>query len=424
MDRLGLYIDQNRIAGTDMTELTIQRLGLQGDGIAEGPVFAPQTLPGEVVSGIIDGQRLTDIRIEKPSDHRVAPPCRHAKACGGCQLQHASDAFVADWKVGVVRHALASQGIEAEFRPIQTSDTQSRRRASFSARRTKKGAMAGFHARASDVIVEIPDCLLIDPALKDALPMVERLAIVGASRKGELSVLVTTSETGLDVAVTGGKPLDGPLRIALAAEVERFAMARLAWEDEVIAMRNPPLQRFGKALVPVPPGAFLQATPQGEAALLDAVREIVGKADKVVDLFAGCGTFALPLAENAEVHAVEGAAAMTAALDAGWRKAQGLKRVSHAVRDLFRRPLLPDELAKFDAVVIDPPRAGAEAQVAELAKAKPPVIAFVSCNPITFARDAKLLIGAGYRLDWVQVVDQFRWSAHVEQVASFTLTSA
>ncbi len=405
-----------------MTELTIQRLGMQGDGIAEGPVFAALTLPGERVSGTVDGQRLTDVRIEMPSPDRVSPPCRHAKACGGCQLQHASDDFVAKWKVGVVQQALHAQGIEAEFRPIETSPGQSRRRASFSVRRTKKGAMAGFHARASGVIVEIPDCKLVDPALQAALPMIEQLAVAVGSRKGELSVLVTISETGLDVAVTGGKPLDGPLRITLAAQAEQSGFARISWDGEVIAMRTPPLHRFGKALVPVPPGAFLQATPQGESALLAAVREITAKANRVLDLFAGCGTFTLPLAEQAEVHAVEGDAAMTAALDAAWRKAQGLKLVTHEARDLFRRPLLPDELAKFDAVVIDPPRAGAEAQVTELARAKPPVIAFVSCNPITFARDAKLLINAGYRLDWVQVVDQFRWSTHVEQVACFTLT--
>ena len=189
-------------------------------------------------------------------------------------------------------------------------------------------------------------------------------------------------------------------------------------------MRSPPLQRFGKALVPCPPGAFLQATRQGEAALLDAVRQIVGDAKQVVDLFAGCGTFALPLAEGAEVHAAEGSSQMTAALDAGWRRAEGLKRVTHEARDLFRRPLLPDELKRFDAAVIDPPRAGAEAQVAELAKARVPRIAFVSCNPVTFARDAKQLVQAGYHLQWVQVVDQFRWSSHVELVAAFSLTSA
>ncbi|WP_319825218.1 class I SAM-dependent RNA methyltransferase [Thalassovita sp.] len=402
-----------------MAEFTIKRLGHQGDGIADGPVYAPLTLPGELVTGTLDGQKLTDVRIVTPSEHRVAAPCRHYKACGGCQLQHARDDFVADWKVGVVRHALTAQGIEATFRPILTSAPKTRRRASFSARRTKKGAMAGFHARASDTIVEIPDCQLLDPTLLSAIPVAEDLAITGGSRKGELSVLATVSESGLDLHVTGGKSLDGPLRIDLAALTEKHGLARLAWDDEVVAMRHPPVQDLGGVKVAPPFGAFLQATKDGEAALRGAVLDIVDGCDPVVDLFAGCGTFALPIARKAEVHAVEGAKDMMAALDRGWREAQGLKRVTHEARDLFRRPLLPDELRRFGAAVIDPPRAGAEAQVTELAASGIPVIAFVSCNPVTFARDARILTQAGYRLDWVQVVDQFRWSSHVELVGKF-----
>ena len=403
-----------------MTEYRIIRLGHQGDGIAQGPVFAPMTLPGEVVTGTQNGDRLTEVRIVKPSPARVAPACRHYKACGGCQAMHASDDFVASWKTDVVRAALFAQGIEAEFRLILTSPPKSRRRASISVRRTKKGAVAGFHARASDNVIEIPDCQLLLPELMAALPLAEALAVAGGSRKGELSVQVTDSLGGLDVLVTGGKPLDGQMRVALAAEVERFRLARLVWEDELVGMRQPPVQRFGAALVTPPPGAFLQATAEGEAALLAAVGEAVGDAARIVDLFAGCGTFALPLASRAEVLAVEGDGPMIKALDQGWRQAEGLKRVTTEVRDLFRRPLLPDELKRFDAAVIDPPRAGAEAQVAELAKARIGRIAFVSCNPVTFARDAKMLLSAGYRLEWVQVVDQFRWSTHVELAAAFT----
>ena len=403
-----------------MTEHRITRLGHQGDGIAAGPVFAPMTLPGEVVTGTQNGDRLSDIRIVKPSSDRVAPVCRHYRACGGCQVMHATDEFVAGWKTDIVRTALEAQGIAAAFRPIQTSPPASRRRAAFSVRRTKKGAMAGFHARASDTVIGIPDCQLVLPELLEALPLAEALAVAGGSRKGELTVQVTQSEGGLDVLVTGGKPLDGPLRMALAAEVERFRLARLVWEDELVGMRLPPVQRFGHARVTPPPGAFLQATAAGEAALLAAVAEAVQGTTRIADLFAGCGTFALPLAEHAEIHAVESDAAMLKALDQGWRQAEGLKRVSTEARDLFRRPLLPDELKRFDAVVIDPPRAGAEAQVTELAKTRISRIAFVSCNPVTFARDAKILISGGYRLEWVQVIDQFRWSNHVELAAAFS----
>ncbi len=400
---------------------TITRLGHQGDGIADGPVYAPRTLPGEVVSGTLQGQSLTDIRVETPSDQRVKPPCRHYKACGGCQLQHAADGFVADWKIDVVRNALSAQGLEAQMRPIHTSPARSRRRATIAVRRTKKGTLAGFHGRASDTITEIPECHLLHPDLIAAIPVAEALALLGGSRKGVLAVTLTLSEVGLDVAVKGGKPLEGPLELALAQATEHHGLARLSWDDEVIAMRQPPAQRFGPANVTPPPGAFLQATMDGEQALLQAVSEATRGAKRIVDLFAGCGTFSLPLAETAEVHAVEGEAEMTRALDQGWRKAQGLKQVTTEARDLFRRPLMADELKKFDTIVLDPPRAGAEAQVAELVQAQRPVIAYVSCNPVTFARDAKALVNAGYTLEWVQVVDQFRWSSHIELAARFVL---
>lgn len=403
-----------------MTEYKIRRLGHHGDGIADGPLFAPVTLPGEVVTGDPVDQALENVRIVTPSPDRVAAPCRHFKACGGCKLQHASDAFVADWKVGVVRSALDAHDLETEFRPIQTSPAQSRRRATFAAKRTKKGAMAGFYGRASDVVIEIPDCQLLHPDLMGGLKVAEELALIGTSRKAALAVTVTLADSGLDVAVAQGKPLDGPLRMALAQLCEQLGLARLTWEDEVIAMRQPPLQRFGRAQVLPPPGAFMQATKQGETALLAAVREAVGDAAHIADLFAGCGTFALPLSEKARVHAVESEAEMLAALDQGWRMAEGLKPVTTEARDLYRRPMLPDEMKKLDAIVIDPPRAGAERQVVEICIAKVPRVAFVSCNPVTFARDAQMLCKAGYRLNWVQVVDQFRWSSHVEIAASFT----
>lgn len=398
----------------------IDRLGHHGDGIAEGPVFAPMTLPGEQVSGTLDGQRLTEIRIEEPSARRVRPPCRHFKACGGCQLQHADDAFVAAWKEDVVRAALAAHGLETPFRPIATSPAQARRRATFAARRTKKAAMAGFHGRASDVIVEIPGCQLLHPDLMRAIPLAEAVAQQTASRKGALDVAANLSDGGLDVNVTGGRPLDGPLRIVLAGLAEAHDLARLAWDGEVIAMRHAPVQRFGAARIVPPPGAFLQATAEGEAALLRDVAGALDGAARIVDLFAGCGTFSLPLAAAAQVHAVEGDAAMIEALEAGWRKAPGLKKLTGESRDLFRRPLLPDELRQFDAAVIDPPRAGAEAQIRQLVEAAIPRVAYVSCNPVSFARDASVLAAGGYALAGLRVVDQFRWSSHVELVAEFT----
>lgn len=401
-------------------QYTIERLGHQGDGIAEGPVYAPRTLPGEVVSGVLDGSQLTDIRISEPSDSRVKPICRHYKSCGGCQLQHASDSFVSAWKTDLARKALAAHGIEAAFRPIATSPPRSRRRAVLAARRTKSGAMCGFHGRASGVITEIPDCQLLSPEIMEGLSVAPALAALGGSRKGVLAVTLTASENGLDVAVSGGKPADGALELKLAQLADGHGLARLAWEGEVIATRMPPYQSFGAARVVPPPGAFLQATAHGEATLSNAVKEAVAGANRVADLFAGCGTFSLPMAEQAQVHAVEGEASMIRALDQGWRGTQGLKRVTAEARDLFRRPLLPDELNRFDAVVLDPPRAGAEAQAAEVARSKVEKLAYVSCNPVSFARDAAVLVGAGFALDWVQVVDQFRWSVHTELAACFS----
>ncbi len=397
-----------------MTRLTIARLGHHGDGIAPGPVFVPMALPGEEVEGEIDGERMQDCRIIAPSADRVKAPCRHYRACGGCALMHASDGFVADWKQDVVRQALAAQGLDAPFRPVLTSPPRSRRRATFSGRRTKQGAVVGLHGRRSGAIVEIPDCQLLHPALIALLPVLEEITLTGGSRKAELSLSATVTDTGVDLAVRGGKPLEQSLFSSLSALAEKADLARLAWDGDLIATRRPPARRFGKALVVPPPGAFLQATAEGEAGLVAAVTEAVGDAGTVADLFAGCGTFALPLAATASIHAVEGDAAMVAALDAGWRGAAGLHRVTTEARDLFRRPLLPDELARFDAVVIDPPRAGAEAQATQIAASTLSLVAAVSCNPVTFARDARILTDAGFRIDWVQVVDQFRWSPHVE----------
>lgn len=400
-----------------MADVIITRLGHLGDGIAEGPIFVPGALPGEVVTGTLAGDTLQDVRIVKPSEDRIKPPCVHAKSCGGCQLQHASNAFVSNWKRDVVRQALTAQGISVDLSAPITSPPKSRRRATFSVRRTKKGALAGFHMKGSDTIVAVPNCQLVHPDLTAALPMVTALGLLAASRKSELSVLVTLTDTGLDVAVTGGKKMDLHLNQALADLAREHDLARVAWEGDVVLQRRVPTLKLGRADVTPPPGAFLQATKDGEMALIDGVRQALGESKKVLDLFAGCGTFALPLAEDAPVHAVEGDKAMTKALDHAWRNAQGLKRVTHETRDLFRNPLIPEELNRYDSVVIDPPRAGAAAQVAELANSTVSRLAHVSCNPTTFARDTATLIRAGYDLEWVRVVDQFRWSTHVELVA-------
>jgi 23S rRNA (uracil1939-C5)-methyltransferase len=398
--------------------MTIDRLGHLGDGIA-GDVFVPYALPGEIVEGEVSAGRLAEPKIIQPSPDRVQPDCPHFRGCGGCALMHASDGFLAGWKVEVVGRALKAQGLGADFRPTMTSPARSRRRATFSGRRTKKGALVGFHGRASGTISDIAHCQLVHPDLIASVPALKKVVALGASRKAELSLTVTKCEGGIDLAVSGGKEVDSSLFSELAMLCDQADFARLTWNGNVLMSLRAAAHRFGQALVTPPPGAFLQATNEGEAALVGSVVQAVGTAKRIVDLFAGSGTFSLPLAAQADVLAVEGEVDMLVALDAGWRQAEGLHRVETICRDLFRRPLMPDELHKFDAVVIDPPRAGAEAQVGQIAAADIPVVAMVSCNPVTFARDARILVEAGFSIDWIQVVDQFRWSPHVELVARF-----
>ncbi|MGB3409288.1 MAG: class I SAM-dependent RNA methyltransferase [Jannaschia sp.] len=398
--------------------VTIARLGHQGDGLADGPVFVPRTLPGEVVEGEVHGERLDDAKIVRPSSDRVTPPCPHFRRCGACSLQHASDTFVAAWKADVVRSALARSGIEAQVSGVETSPPATRRRAALSGRRTKKGAQVGFHVRGSDEIVAIPECRVLHPDLIAALPVLEQVTRLAAVRGGTVTLHVTQGPVGIDLAVEGAKPFGREEMLTLAPLGAFFA--RITWNGEAALQQAPPWQKFGPARVVPPPGAFLQATGAGQAALVAAVCAALDGTTNVVDLFAGCGTFTFPVAEVATVHAVEGDRPLVEALEQGARSATGLKRVTAQVRDLFRNPLLPDELARFDAAVIDPPRAGAQAQVAELARGPVSRIAFVSCNPGTFARDAATLVQAGFVMGPITVVDQFRWSPHIELVTTFT----
>lgn len=403
-----------------MQQTTIERLGQQGDGIGTDGVFAAFTLPGERVEGDVSDNRMDVVRRLSDSAERVAPVCKHFGTCGGCSLQHASDEFLAGWKQDVIRRALSAQGLETDIRPTDTSPAGARRRAVFSGRRTKKTTVVGFHVRGSEVSFNIEECPLLLPGVFNALPVCRAIVGLGASRKSEIKMSVTHSAAGLDIAVSLAKPIDRSLRVEVAQLAERFDLARLVWNGEGIATRCRAVQVFGGIGVTPPAGAFLQATAHGEAALVKAMQQAVGGASRIVDLFSGCGTFSLPLAQRAAVHAVEGEADMLAALDEGWRFATGLKEVTTETRDLFRRPLVPLELKKYDGVVIDPPRAGAKAQIEELVVSNVARIGAVSCNPATFARDARILTDGGFMLDWVQPVDQFRWSGHVELAARFS----
>lgn len=397
---------------------TVERLNQAGLGILPDGTHLDRVLPGEDVEVLADGS----VRIITPVADRVKPPCRHFKSCGGCAMQHASDGFVGSWKTTIVERAMSARNLPFPLRKLHTSPAHSRRRARLAGRRTKKGAMIGFHSKSSDVLVDVPDCQLLLPSIRTGFPALEALTVIAASRKSEVHLTVTDTLGGLDVFVETERDLTGQLRIELASVAEQFDLARLAWNDDVIVTRKDPAQAFGKARVAPPSGAFLQATREGEAALVDAVTEAATGAKRIVDLFAGAGTLSLPLSEIAEVHAVESSSEMLETLDRGWRHASGLKTMTTDTRDLFRRPLEPDELAKFDLAVLDPPRAGAEAQIATLCASPLKRTAMVSCNPVTFARDSDALINAGFALQWIDVVDQFRWSPHVELVGYFTRT--
>ena len=405
-----------------MTKILIEKLGAKGDGIGMfkgAEVFVPYTVPGEQVEGEIVGERMNEARILEPVALRVKAPCSHFKTCGGCATQHIDKAFLADWKRDLVRDALSKQGLETELRATITSPPQSRRRAVFKGKRTKAGAFLGFHARGTSQVVPINSCNLIHPDISSGFLGLKALVKIATSRKSEVRIAVTTSLGGLDVSVNNALSLNTAMQAQVVKITHDHGFSRLLWNNEVVIERMAAQQQFGAARVTPPAGSFLQATQNGEAMLVETVQNIVGDAKKVADLFSGCGTFTLPMAKNSEVAAFESDGSMLKALDKGWRTTVGLKKVETIKRDLFQNPLRDDELKPFDAVVIDPPRAGARAQTELLAASSVNTIAFVSCYPATFARDARILLDGGFTLDWVQTVDQFLWSSHCELVAQF-----
>lgn len=414
--------------------LRICGLGAQGDGIAElagRPVFVPFAGPGDLVEVAIEGPkgqglagRLVAVLESGPG--RAPPPCRHFGDCGGCAVQHLDEPGYADWKAGLLPEALARRGFgQAPIRPLVRVAPGSRRRAALSAVRRGDRVLLGFHARARHRVVDLLDCRILLPQLVKLLPPL-RSSLAHVIADGRTADLILTwTESGADLLIlsTAAPALAG--RQALSTFAETADLARIAWslpegEPEPIAFRRPPLLHFGAVPVRLPPGAFLQPSVEGEAALVSAVLEGLAGAARVADLFAGCGTFSFPVAAaRARVHAVDGAGPAIDALAAAARSAGLGPVVTAERRDLEARPLLGPELARHDAVVFDPPRAGAKAQAEELARSDVPRIVAVSCNPATFARDARILAEGGYRLDWIQPVDQFPWTGHLELVAAF-----
>jgi 23S rRNA (uracil1939-C5)-methyltransferase len=408
--------------------LDIARVGRRGDGIAQtpaGPIYVPYTLPGETAEvdawpGHPDRRHL--LRIEVASRQRIAAICPHFGTCGGCALQHWAAPPYRDWKRGLVVEALAGTGFAAAGElvdPLLDAHGEGRRRAVFHAWRSGRDVLeVGFAALRAHHVVAIDHCPVLAPSLKGAIEVAWSIAEALAPERKPLDIQVTATETGLDVDVRGSGPLTPARMTELARLADVHRLARLTRHGETVAQRAPPTVTMGRAQVALPPGAFLQATAAGEAALAALVLEHSGAARNVGDLFAGVGPFALRLAERAKVMAADADEDAVAALQEA-AKTPRLKPITAERRDLFTRPYLAKELARLDAVVFDPSRQGAQTQARELAASAVPILIAVSCNALTFARDARILVDGGYRLTRVTPADQFRYSPHVELVARF-----
>lgn len=414
----------------------ILELGAQGDGIARidgHPVFVPYAAPGdrvriEIAGARGEGRAASLVETIKAGPSRVAPVCRHFAACGGCATQHIAPEAYRDWKLGLVSQVLAHRGLNL---PQQTRfialPPGTRRRATFAVRKEGATLQFGFHAPESHAIVDLAECHVLTPSLLATLPALRRLAEVAVNDGQTVDLSVTESDTGLDLLFVAAKECTRRQALIKAAAdftaPARPGIARLSWKSgrgapEPVLQHCVPQVVFGGAVVDLPPDSFLQPSREGEAALVAAVLGFA-KGKTIADLYAGCGTFTFPLAKIGKVAAFEVAKPAVAALGAALNRTQLSGRITATVRDLDQSPLPPDDLKKFDCVVFDPPRAGARGQAGMLAKSKVKRVVAVSCNPASFARDARILIDGGYRLSDVVAIDQFVWSPHVELVARF-----
>jgi 23S rRNA (uracil1939-C5)-methyltransferase len=406
-------------------------IGAQGDGIAEtehGRLFVPFALPGErvrceVIARRGDGWTARLTEIETPSPLRKPAPCPHFGICGGCMMQHADREMYRTWKRSLVETALRQRGLEmpAEM-PLVDTAPNTRRRARFAASRDDAGLHFGFHAPESTDVVAITECHVLTPSLAAQLGVLRDLAIAALTAGQSAVVTATETETGLDVLITGSRKLER--RRALIEAASKAPIARLCWQEgraepEPLVQHAAPRITFAGVAVAVPPDAFLQPGVEGEAALVAAAIDIAAKSRSIADLYAGCGTFTFRLAKIGKVAAFEAAKPAVAAVTNAVNHAGLAGRVTATVRNLDSSPLPPEELKRFDCVVFDPPRAGAKTQAEMLARSRVKRVVAVSCNPTTFARDARILVDGGFKLTDLVAVDQFVWSAHVEIVAAF-----
>jgi len=406
--------------------LVIDHVGHRGDGVslASGEaVYVPYTLGGETVEvatvpGHPDRRRL--LAIERASPERIAPFCPHFGVCGGCAIQHWDVGRYQAWKRNLVVETLRQANLDCEVAPLIDAHGKGRRRITLHARMgTHEVLKVGFAAANSHDIIPVDRCPILDPALSGALDAAWALAEPLTPTGKPLDIQITATDNGLDVDIRGSGPLPARMITALSRLAETHGLARLTRHGELVLQRMPPTLAIGTARVALPPGCFLQATVAGEETLAQLAATHCGRAKTIADLFCGVGPFALRLAAKARIAAFDNDAGAVAALQKAATATPGLKPVKAEARDLFRRPLMPQELRDFAAVVFDPPRQGAQAVAAQLAASSVPIVVAVSCNVATFARDARLLVDGGYRIEGVTPVDQFRHTAHVELVARF-----
>ena len=410
--------------------IEIASLGAQGDGIAEtghGRVFVPFTLPGERVRAEIAGRRGDGwtarlLEIETPSPDRVTAPCPHFGTCGGSMLQHARAETYRAWKRSLVETAPRQRGLAVpDFALIETRPA-TRRRARFAVARGDAGTVLGFHAPESDAVVPISECHVLAPTLAARLPLLRDLASAALGKGQAATLTATETETGLDLLFTADRPLER--RRALTEAAAAAPIARLCWQHgradpEPLIQHATPRMTFSGVAVDLPPDPFLQASAEGEAALVEAVTRFAEKAKSIADLYSGCGTFTFPLAKIGKVAAFESSKSAVASISAAANRASLAGRVTATARNLESSPLPPEDLKRFDCVVFDPPRAGAKPQAEMLVRSRIKRAVAVSCNPASFARDARILVDGGFALTALVAVDQFVWSAHLELVALF-----
>jgi len=417
----------------DKVELVAAAMGGQGDAIADWRgkrVFVPFALPGERVRARLRpaaGGDLAagEIELFEAAPDRIAPACRHFGTCGGCALQHWAEPAYRAWKIDLVRQALGHRGLALPARLDQVFvPPATRRRAEFAGMKQGGEVLLGFHAAGSSAIVDQRECPLLTAALSRLVSPLRHM-LRGLVREGErVDVLATETLAGIDLLITADDAPNAARRQSLARFAADNNVARIGWQakrgtPEPIVLLRPPQVRFGEVTVDLPMPSFLQPSAEGEAALKVAVLSMIGKPKRIAELYAGAGTFTFDLAKIGQVHAVEGTKPALAALEQAAKRAQLGHRITTEARDLERAPLTFQELKSCDAVVFDPPRAGAKAQSEMLAKARVKRIVGISCNPATFARDARALVDGGYDLAAIAIVDQFIWSPHVELVAEF-----